>query len=83
MRTGLILAAKLVLFVAVCVWILGLLAVGIAYFMPFSTTLDVFLAGAKMPILVFFQAWYWIAVVVLGLFCAKQGFSVIGRWVRK
>ena len=73
------LLAKLVLFTAVCAWILGLVTVGVALSPGFIDALETFGMGQGV-VGTFLLTWYWITLVLVGIFTADKGFRFIGRW---
>ena len=82
MKKGFVLASKLVLFAVLLIWILGLIAVGIAVQPSLESAMRTLTGVTTQGFYTFFDAWLWIAIVVVGVFTALKGFRLIGKWCR-
>lgn len=77
-----VVAARLVMFAAVIVWVLGWLSAGLT-FMP--QLFPDFWVGTfpGNPILAFLFVWYVTTFISVGIWAAIKGFKFVGRWEKE
>lgn len=76
-----VLASRIVVFALACLWVFGLILVGIATYPAFQATL-VSVIGPTWLITASL-VWYVATLVLVGVWVAVKGFRFVGKWEKE
>jgi len=73
-----VLTARVTVFFLTCVWILGLLLIGITFFPTAWSQIQVHVANQGLAWFLVF--WYVATIILVGVWIAIKGFKFVGKW---
>jgi len=78
-----VVAARLVMFAAVVVWVLGWLAFGFSFIPGLYPTIWEGNLSSAHPMEVCMFIWFIVTFVIIGTWAAIKGFRFVGRWEKE
>lgn len=78
-----VVAARLVMFAVVVVWVLGWLLAGLGLIPELFPSIWLGEGFPTHPILAFLFIWYITTLIAVGIWVAVRGFKFVGRWERE
>jgi len=76
-----VLVSRIAVFALACVWVLGLLLVGLLTFPTYLRVAEIYTAH---PVLLSFMVfWYLSTLVLVGCWVAIKGFKFVGQWEKR
>ena len=75
-----LLAARLVVFTAAILWVIGWLVVGL---LGWNSLIEWLLEVDPTWIVIPLEVWYIATIVIVGAWVAMKGFRFVGKWTRE
>jgi len=76
-----VLASRVVVFALACLWVFGLILVGIALYPAFQSSMESIIGQTWL--ITASLVWYVTTLVLIGILVAVRGFRFVGKWEKE